>query len=144
MTTVSTFRLYLLRAMYLLIVVGLGMVVLPEVFSRTKPWELMEGVVVCMLAAFWLLSVLGLKYPLQMLPVLLWELVWKVIWLAMIALPLWRSGQMDPAHLANAVACLFVVVVPFVIPWRYVVANYLTKAGDPWARHASAPSGASR
>jgi hypothetical protein len=144
MTTVSTFRLYVLRAMYLLIVAGLGMYVWPEVISRTKPWELMEGVVVCMLAAFWLLSALGLRYPLQMLPVLLWELVWKALWLLMIALPLWRTGEMDAATTANAISCLFVILVPFAIPWRYVIANYVTKGGDAWRRPTSATPATSR
>lgn len=132
MNEVSLFRLYLLRALYLLIVVGLGIVVWPGVIHHQKPWELMEGVVACMLAAFSALSVLGLRYPLQMLPLLLWELVWKTIWLIVVALPLWSAGQMDEATRANASACLMVVILPFVIPWRYVFAHYVKKPGDRW------------
>ncbi|MES3024913.1 MAG: hypothetical protein V4857_25355 [Pseudomonadota bacterium] len=123
--------------MYLFIVVGLGTFVWPGIIQQAKPWELMEGIVVCMLAAFSVLSALGLRYPLQMLPILLWELVWKVLWLLIVALPLWRSDRMDAATMANTVACIFVVLVPFVIPWRYVFENYLKKAGDPWARRAA-------
>jgi len=73
MNEVSLFRLYLLRALYLLIIVGHGIVVWPGVIHHEKPWELMQGVVACMLVAFSALSVLGLRYPLQMLPLLLWE-----------------------------------------------------------------------
>ena len=80
MNEVSLFRLYLLRSMYLLIVLGLGLMVLPGSFHHEEPWELMEGVVACMLTAFWLCQS-GLRYPLLMLPLLLWELVWKTIWL---------------------------------------------------------------
>jgi len=105
MNDVSLFRLYLLRALYLLIVVGLGIVVWPGVIHHAKPWELMEGVVACMLAAFSALSVLGLRYPLQMLPLLLWELVWKAIWLLVVALPLWSAGQMDESTWSVASAC---------------------------------------
>jgi hypothetical protein len=25
-----------------------------------------------------------------------------------------------------------VVVFPFIVPWDFVVRNYITKAGDPW------------
>jgi hypothetical protein len=132
MNEVSLFRLYSLKAMYLLIVVGLGIVVWPGVIHHEKPWELMEGVVACMLAAISALSVLGLRYPLQMLPLLLWELVWKSIWLAIVALPLWRTGHMDEATWANTTACLVAVIIPFVIPWRYVFAHYLKKPGDRW------------
>lgn len=132
MKDVSLFRLYLLRAMYLLIVVGLGIVIWPGVLHRAHPWELMQGVVACMLASFSALALLGLRYPLQMLPLLLWELVWKTIWLLNVALPLWRSDQMDAATLSTVTDCLLVVIIPFVIPWRYVAAHYLRKPGDRW------------
>jgi hypothetical protein len=132
MNEVSLFRLYLLRAMYLLIVVGLGIVVWPGVFHREEPWELMEGVVQCMLVAFSFLSLLGLRYPLQMLPMLLWELVWKSVWLIIVVLPLWSAGQMDQSTWAVASSCLLVVLIPFVIPWRYVFAHYVKKGGDRW------------
>lgn len=132
MNEVSLFRLYLLRAMYLLVVVGLGIVVWPGVVHHTEPWELMEGVVACMLAAFSALSVLGLRYPLQMLPLLLWELTWKAIWLLVVAVPLWSAGSMDPATWNTAAACLWVIIIPFVIPWPYVLTHYFRKPGDRW------------
>jgi hypothetical protein len=136
MYEVSLFRLYLLRALYLLIVVGLGIVRWPEVINQfiqqENSWELMDGVVACMLTAFSVLSILGLRYPLQMLPLLLWELVWKSIWLIVVALPLWSAGQMDESTWATAYACLMVVIVPFVIPWRFVFTHYVKKRGDRW------------
>lgn len=132
MNEIPLWRLYLLRAMYLLIVVGLGIVIWPGVLHREHPWELMQGVVACMLAAFSALALLGLRYPLQMLPILLWELVWKTIWLLDVALPLWSGDRMDAATLSTATDCLLVVIIPFVIPWRYVVAHYLRKPGDRW------------
>ncbi len=136
MYEVSLLRLYLLRALYLLIVVGLGIVQWPEVINQfiqqENSWELMDGVVACMLTAFSVLSILGLRYPLQMLPLLLWELVWKSIWLIVVALPLWSAGQMDESTWATAYACLMVVIVPFVIPWRFVFAHYVKKRGDRW------------
>ncbi|MEH7254591.1 hypothetical protein V7111_20995 [Neobacillus niacini] len=136
MNEVSLFRLYLLRAQYLFIIVGLAIFRWPEVIqqviSQDKSWELKEGVVICMLTAFSALLILGLRYPLQMLPLLLWELVWKSIWLLIVALPLWTAGQMDESTWATAFNCLFVVTVPFVIPWRYVFAHYVKKRGDRW------------
>lgn len=129
---VSLFRLYLLRAMYLLIVVGLGIVIWPGVIHHDKPWGLMQGVVNCMLAAFSVLSLLGLRYPLQMLPLLMWELVWKSIWLLVVALPAWSGGQMDAATWSTTTDCLLVVIIPFVIPWRYVYVHYLRDVGDRW------------
>ena len=132
MNDVSVFRLYLLRAMYLLIVVGLGIVIWPGVIHHDQPWGLMQGVVACMLAAFSALSLLGLRYPLQMLPLLMWELLWKSIWLLIVALPLWSSGQMDDKTLQTAFECLMAVLIPFVIPWKYVYAHYIRKQAERW------------
>jgi hypothetical protein len=90
MNDVSTLRLYLLRAGYLLLVVGLGSTIWPAILDQTT-WELMRGVVVSMLGAMSLLAVLGIRYPLQMLPLLFFELTWKSIWLLRVALPLWSA-----------------------------------------------------
>jgi hypothetical protein len=148
MVEVSLFRLYLLRAMYLFIVAGFVVFIWPGILHHKGPWELMQGVVNCMLIAFWTLSIFGLRYPLQMLPVLLWEFVWKMLWLLAVALPAWLGGGMDEATQANAFACVFALLIPFVLPWRYLVAHYLTRAGDPWRGERSQraqcdPAGAS-
>lgn len=132
MNDVSLFRLYLLRALYLLVAVGLGVVVMPSVIHHKEPWELQQGVVQCMLAAFWASAILGLRYPLQMLPVLIWELLWKCTWLGVVAAPLWIRGQMDEPTWGVASAVLGVVIIPFVIPWKFVLKNYLRKSGDRW------------
>lgn len=129
---VSLFRLYLLRSLYLLVVVGLGIVVWPGVIHRERPFELMEGVVACMLAAFSALCVLGLRHPLRMLPLLVWELLWKTIWLAAVVLPLWRAGRLDEATWSIAVTCLPIAIFPFILPWRYMFDHYLRQRGDRW------------
>lgn len=94
----------------------------------------MEGVVQCMLASFAALSLLGVRYPLQMLPILLWELLWKSFWLLIVALPAWQNGQMDESIWAYTFACLFVVIVPIAMPWHYFVAKYILRTGDRWRR----------
>jgi hypothetical protein len=132
MVHVSLSRLYLLRAMYLFIVVGFGTFIWPSILHHEGPKELMQGVVDCMLIAFWTLALFGLRYPLQMLPVLMWEFVWKMVWLGTVALPAWQSGSMDAGTQANTFACFFAFLIPFVLPWRYLVAHYVKKAGDPW------------
>src|SRR5271169_1477100 len=96
MMEVSTLRLYLMRALYLLIFVGLGSEIWPLIIHHSKPWDLMHGVACSLLAALSALMAWGIRYPLQMLPLLLFELLWKAIWLAAVALPLWSAHHLDP------------------------------------------------
>ena len=132
MTQISVLRLHALRAGYLLLVVGLGLMIWPGIIHHEKPWTLMQGVVHCMLAALSALAILGLRYPLQMLPLLFFELAWKSIWLVVVALPLWSAHQMDADTRETANECLMAVVFLVVIPWPYVFANYVMQRGDRW------------
>ena len=134
MKDVSLFRLYLLRAGYLLLVVGLGLTVWPAILTHAKPWELMHGVVVCMLGALSALALLGLRYPLQMLPLLFFEVAWKALWLLRVALPLWTAHRMDADTAETAYECLLAVIFLAIIPWPYVFETYVRKAGDAWGR----------
>jgi len=81
---VSLVRLYVLRATYLLLVLGLGAMIVPVVFSHEP---IARGVIPSLLGAVWLLAFVGLRYPLQMLPLLMFELAWKTIWLIAFGLP---------------------------------------------------------
>jgi hypothetical protein len=135
--TVSLPRLYLLRFGYLLMAVGIAVTKWPLLINHDVPWPLFEGVETCMLVALSLLGFLGLRYPLQMLPILLFEIGWKFIWVAVVVLPLWIANQMDPATLKVFYSCLVVLIVLAVIPWRYVFAQYVMKQGDRWRSDAA-------
>jgi hypothetical protein len=132
MNEVSLFRLYVLRALYLFIVVGLGFYLWPGILDPNKHWELMQGEVSCMLAAFSLLCIVGLRYPLQMLPVLLWEVTWKTLWLVLVPLPQWMAGRLDPSLGPTIFAISLVGLVYLAIPWRYVYVHYVKAAAERW------------
>ena len=133
MTPPSTLRLNLLRAGYLLLALGMGSQIWPELLSHPKPWEIMHGVAAAMLGALTALALIGLRHPLQMLPLLFFELAWKAIWLTAIALPLWLGRGLDPATAETAGECLVAVVFLAVIPWDYVWRAYIRRPGDRWA-----------
>jgi hypothetical protein len=132
MHEVSVFRLYILRAMYLFIVVGLGVFLWPEILNPERHWALAQGESTCMLAAFSLLCMLGLRYPMQMLPVLLWETVWKTLWLLLVPFPQWRAGHIDKALQPTVFACSMVILVYLAIPWGYIYSRYVKAHGDRW------------
>ena len=127
----SATRLNLMRAGYLLMGVGLAIKkwpLLPD--AHTLP--LYEGVTLAILVAMSLLAFLGLRYPVKLLPLLLFESTWKLLWLGLVALPQSVDGNLDKATSAIAFNCSFVVFILAVIPWGYVWRTYVRAPGDRW------------
>jgi hypothetical protein len=133
---ISPLRLNLLRIGYLMLVVGLGLVIWPELLGPVGAMSLQRGVVVAMLCALSLLSLLGLRYPLRMLPLLLFEMTWKTIWLAAVALRLWLAQRLDAAATEMMIECLVVVVIFAVTPWDYVFGAFVRQPSEAWRRGA--------
>jgi hypothetical protein len=137
MSEVSTLRLYLLRGMYLLIAVGLANMVWPLIIAPPDSVANAKTVIRSLLGALALLSALGLRYPLKMLPLLLFELLWKVIWVVAFALRMWLAGGLDDYASETLFACMMgIVLVPIAIPWGYVFRHYFKAPGDPWRQAA--------
>lgn len=143
MRTLSTLRLNLLRVFYLVLVIGLGMQIWPAMIYHVYSMRVDSGVMTCMLWALSTLCILGVRYPVQMLPLLLFEIAWKAAWLLTVALPHWLRGQwnQDLGSTTFAVG-LVVVLIPFV-PWAHVFECYLRKPGDRWWRPAASASASS-
>jgi len=93
----SLFRLYTLRVAYLIMSAGLGAFIWPNVIRHTNKFAATHGVQVALLAGLGLTAALGLRYPLKMLPILLFELTWKAIYLIAFALPVWSAHQINDA-----------------------------------------------
>ncbi len=139
--TISLPRLYFLRAGYLFFAVGLIVTKWPLLIGHDLTWPLIDGVETSILVAFSLLALLGIRYPLQMLPVLLLECLWKLIWLTAVALPLWAAGRIDQATAQVVFTCLFVLIIVAVIPWDFVISRYVTEHGDRWRPDQSRSTG---
>ena len=95
--------------------------------------------IVSVLGAFALLALVGIRYPIKMLPLLFFEFVWKVIWVVALGLPLLLSGGLDPnvsfGGTETLINCLLgIVLVPLVTPWGYVLQQYLKVPGDWWGK----------
>jgi len=130
----APYRLNLMRVGYLVMGVGLAFFKWPLLFGSAASLPVYEGVVACLLTAMSLLAFLGLRYPLAMLPILLFECGWKVIWFAAVALPHLVAGDIDAATTMVLVNCSVVVVVAAVTPWGYAWKRYVMTRGEAWHR----------
>ena len=127
---VSLLRLYILRAMYLVLIVGLGAMIVPEILSHELT---SRGVIAALLGAVWLLAFIGLKHPLEMLPLLLFEFAWKAIWALFYGLPQWMAGQHPPTFAEDSYNIAFGAVLLLVIPWGYVWRHFVKRPGARWS-----------
>ena len=127
---VSLPRLYVLRAMYLLLVIGGAFEFLPQLIHH-EPTA--RGVIPSMLGGLWVLACFGLRYPQQMLPILLFEVVWKTIWLIDYGLPQRIAGVNTTQFTEDfkAIAMGAVILLPL-IPWGYVFRHSLRAPGARW------------
>ena len=127
---VSLTRIYVLRATYLLLVIGLGGMIVPEVVSHPV---ISRGVIPSLLGAVWVLAFVGLKYPLKMLPLLMFEFAWKSIWTLAYGLPQWYASQLPATFAEDSFNIgVGVILMPLVIPWGYVYRHYVKQSGARW------------
>src|SRR5262245_63645283 len=90
---VSVLRLNLLRGLYLLNCLLVGAGVVTQFLQRPAPWDPLTGVAFSFWAALAGLSVLGVRYPLAMLPLIFMQLFYKSFWLIAVYLPLRAVGR---------------------------------------------------
>lgn len=129
----SLARLHLMRGAYLVMAVGLVLVKWP-LLPAAADLPLYEGVTLTMLVAMSMLALLGLRHPVAMLPVLIFESTWKLLWLTLVALPKALDGTLDAATTEVLVSCSVVVVVWAAVPWSYAWRRFARGAGDRWLR----------
>jgi hypothetical protein len=132
MPELSLFRLYTLRVCYLILSAGLGVYVWPVVIHHSNELAIRSAIQLSLLAGLGLTAVLGFRYPVQMLPLLLFEMIWKVIYLVAFAWPLWSAHQITDAVAEDIKAVVMVVIFVPLIPWGYVFRNYIVKRGERW------------
>ena len=127
----AVWRVNLMRAGYLFMAVGLITVKWP-LLGQAASLPLFEGVTLTLLTAMSLLALLGLARPVKLLPVLLFETTWKVLWLGLVALPHAFAGDLSTAMTEVLVNCSLVVVIIAVTPWNYVWRTYARARMEAW------------
>jgi len=117
---------------YLIMAVGLGVFVWPSVIRHTNEFAIAHGAQAAILAGLGAICAVGLRYPVQMLPVLLFEVLWKAIYLVAFAYPMWSAHEVTPRMAEDIKAISMVVILLPLIPWKYVFTHYVMGRGERW------------
>ena len=123
---VRRINIYLLRLVFLLMFVVLGKDTWTHILTHRGSWDPTSGVAWCVWTAFATLAGLGIVRPLKMLPILFLEIFYKVLWLIIVAYPLWSSGTLAGSSAEGVTAAFLWVVLPIVaVPWGYAFRSYV-------------------
>jgi hypothetical protein len=126
------YRLYVLRVAYLVIGLAQGARTWSAIFHHT-PWSFWQGVAESFFGALTLLCLLGVRYPVRMMPLLIFEFAWKAVWVFAAWLPPWLGHTLDPDVADSFVEIApALVVVPLVLPLGYVWKRYVLAPADRW------------
>src|SRR3977135_1415619 len=104
---VRPINIYLLRLLFLLVVVFVGSDSWSTILKHEGQWDHVKAAAMCMWAAYSVLSIFSLINPLKWLPIVMFEIFYKIIWLVIVAYPLWSTNRLagSPAEgMAHAIA----------------------------------------
>lgn len=116
----------LLRFIYLLMCALMARTAWSSILSHQGDWEPYRAMATCVWAAYGTLSLLGLLHPLRMLPIVLFMIFYKTLWLAVVAYPLFQAGTLAGSP-AEELTYIFLAAPIFalVLPWGYVLRRYV-------------------
>ncbi|WP_257386026.1 hypothetical protein [Tahibacter caeni] len=123
-----------LRLFYLLMLVF----VVPEAWGallrHEGPWDHLRAVAFCVWATYPALALFGLARPLRWLPLMIFTIGYKALWLAFVAWPLWHAGMLAGSK-AEEMAYAFAIIplLAAVVPWGYVWREYVALPRRPAA-----------
>lgn len=125
---VRPINIYLLRLFYFLMVFFVATDSWTEIITHEGSWDRFRAMSVCVWAAYATLAVFGLFHPLKWLPIMIFMIFYKSLWLIIVAYPLWRANELagSPAA-AMTEAFLGVPIAMIAVPWKYVFENYIYK-----------------
>jgi hypothetical protein len=127
---VRPIQILLLRLGYVLVFVIVGYRSWTPLMNHAGPWDPYLAVALSMWASSSLLSLIGVFRPLEMIPLVLFEIGYKLTWLVIVALPLWKDGRLtDPRTEEMTYAFLPVVLPLAAMPWGYVFQTYVWSQG---------------
>jgi hypothetical protein len=123
---VRPINIYLLRLLYILMFFVLGQLTWTHILTHKGPWDPTNAIAWCVWTAFATLAGLGIIRPLKFLPIILLEIFYKVLWLVVVAYPLWSRGTLAASPAADITAQFLWVILPIIaIPWGYAFAQYV-------------------
>jgi len=130
---VRPIQIWGLRLFFLLMLIFVTPTAWRALLTHEGPWDPVRAVTFAVWATYPALALFGLLRPLRWLPLMLFTIGYKAVWLAFVAYPLWRTDSLwgtPTGEVASSFLALPLLVA--VVPWGYVWRTYFA-----WPRRAN-------
>ncbi len=118
-------RLHMMRALFALNFISLFLDNWSAVIFPKEQLDVLSGVAISFWAGFALLNLIGIRYPLKMIPILLLQLLYKICWIFSTYLPTRRLGNLNDTYEEFFWICIAGVALNLlVLPWKYIFRLY--------------------
>jgi hypothetical protein len=123
---VRRINIYVMRLFFALMFVFVATDSWTVIIKHEGAWDPTRAVAWCTWAAYSTLAILGVFHTLRMLPIMLFMIFHKGLWLIVVAYPLWVAGTLKGSP-AEGMAYMFSgIIIPIVfMPWKYVFKKYI-------------------
>jgi len=123
---VRPFNVWGLRLFYFLMLVFVAPGAWRVLLDHDGPWDPLHAVAWAVWATYPALAAFALLHPLRWLPLMVFTIGYKAVWLGFVALPLWQAGTMDGSN-AQPIAESFLALplLVLVVPWAYAWRTYV-------------------
>jgi hypothetical protein len=123
---VPPINIYLLRLVFTLMFLFLTYDSWSHIIHHTGPWDPANSAAWFMWGSCSVISFIGIRRPLKMLPIILFEIVYKTAWLIVVAYPLYHRNQLTGTPTQAMADNFMLVILPIVaMPWRYFFRTYI-------------------
>ena len=123
---VRRIHIYLLRLVYGLMFFVLGKDTWTHILTHHGVWNPDDAIAWCVWTAFATLAGIVTIRPLKMVLILLLEIFYKLLWLLIVAYPLWSTGVLAGSSAEGTTSAFLWVLLPIVaVPWIWVFRSYI-------------------
>lgn len=123
---VRPINIYLLRLLYFLMAAFVATDAWMTLLTHHGGWDHVRAVAFCVWAAYATLSIFGIFHPLKWLPLVIFMVFYKSLWLIVVAYPLWRTGALAGSPAEEMAGVFLMIPLPIIaVPWIYFFKNFI-------------------
>ncbi len=119
-------KIYVLKLFFSLMFLLAAKDAWTELITHEGEWNPEVAVAWCAIAAYTTLSGIGIFRTVKMLPIMLFMILYKSLWVIFVAYPLWQNGTLAGTETEEWLQVFMPVVLPIIfMPWKYVFRTYI-------------------